>query len=249
VSLFSLASGQETAGQTPHPPCEREAFPPFPRIGMPANAQAWWQDDLPGDWAIPPCVGWTLDGPAVIVALAGTFRHDGTVEDLAARLGAISTTRGIRYWSVTDDAWRVLVTEASALTASDGAPRPDFSAAEVVSGADLYFAQEDNRSSSPVTYRMRVRAARPDRLEYEVENVTSVYWHGLLVYESGDLRSAHFLARGPDDIWTYYSFGTIGEGFLSSLGGELSSHINRSVAFFRHLAGIPTDQEPPAAPD
>jgi hypothetical protein len=31
-----------------------------------------------------------------------------------------------------------------------------------------------------------------------------------------------------------------------STGGE-APYINRAVAFFRHIAGIPTDQEPPAA--
>jgi len=34
--------------------------------------------------------------------------------------------------------------------------RADFAAAEMKPGADLYFEEEDNRSSSPVVYRCRV---------------------------------------------------------------------------------------------
>jgi hypothetical protein len=31
------------------------------------------------------------------------------------------------------------------------------------------------------------------------------------------------------------------------ISGNESSSINRAVAFYRHLVGIPTDQEPPEA--
>jgi hypothetical protein len=40
----------------------------------------------------------------MIVALAGSFRHDGDVEDLLRRFGAISALTEIRYWSVIDKA-------------------------------------------------------------------------------------------------------------------------------------------------
>ena len=42
--------------------------------------------------------------------------------------------------------------------------RPDFQVAEMAGGVDLYFAQNDNRSTGDVVYRMRVREIDPDQL-------------------------------------------------------------------------------------
>jgi hypothetical protein len=54
------------------------------------------------------------------------------------------------------------VTEASALSAPDSdRRRADFTAAEMASGEDLFFAQSDNRSSKEVLYRLRVLEMRP----------------------------------------------------------------------------------------
>jgi hypothetical protein len=39
-----------------------------------------------------------------------------------------------------------------------------------------------------------------------------------------------------------------GEGASVLTAGHESSYINRAVALYRQLAGIKTDQEPPAAP-
>ncbi|MFQ6550685.1 hypothetical protein AADZ90_022345 [Aestuariibius sp. 2305UL40-4] len=40
-----------------------------------------------------------LDGPArLVVALSSQFIHDGTVEDLAARIGSVCSLEELKYW-------------------------------------------------------------------------------------------------------------------------------------------------------
>ena len=247
IAVFVLSFPARSGAQAPQPPCEAEAFPRYPDPGTPPIVEVWRVRDLPAGWVIPACLSWDTALPNAIVVLAGTFRYTGTVDGLAARFGAVSETRGIRYWSVTDRAWRILVTEAFALTEVDGAGRPDFSSTEVMSGRDIYFAQADNRSSGLVKYRMRNQRATPDQLVIAVENVSAVRWLGFSMFSPGSLKSAYFLTHQTNDIWTYYSIGMIGEGSMSWLSDGAPSYINRTVAFFRHYVGIPTDEDPPAA--
>jgi len=180
------------------------------------------------------------------VALAGSFRHEGGAVDLLAAFGRISSLRGIRYWSVGDRSWRTLVTGAAAL---DGPRtrrrRADFALAEMAHGADLYFAQEDSRSSGEVVYRMRVLENGPDRVTVAVENVTSVRFLLVPLFAPGDLHCTSYLERRSPGVWGYYALWGIRAGAQTS--GHETSSVNRALAFYRHIAGIPTDQEPPAA--
>jgi len=247
-TLFILSLAFRSEAQTPQPPCGVEASPQYASPGLQPSVEVWRAHDLPQGWKVPACLSWNIDHTATIVALAGTFRYTGTVDDLAARFGAISATNGIRYWSVTDQEWRVLVTDAFALTGAGGSRRPDFSASEVMTGSDIYFAQADNRSSTLVQYQMRVQGTTPDRLVVTVENITAVSWLGFTVFNPGSLKSAYFLTRQTKDFWTYYGFGMVGSGAMSWLSNDTASYINRAAAFFRHYAGIPTDEDPPVAP-
>jgi hypothetical protein len=180
------------------------------------------------------------------VALAGSFRHEGGAADLLKVFGRISSLRGIRYWSVGDGGWRTLVTGAAAL---DGPGtrrrRADFGPAEMTRGADLYFAQEDSRSSGEVVYRMRVLDDGPDRVVIAVENTTSVRFLLVPLFAPGDLRCTSYLERLSPGVWGYYALWGIRASAQTS--GHEASSVNRSLAFYRHVAGIPTDQEPPAA--
>jgi hypothetical protein len=58
----------------------------------------------------------------------------------------------------------------------------------------------------------------------------------------------YFLARSGADSWTYYSFTAIDERASTIALDSDRSSINRAVAAYRAIAGIPTDQEPPPAP-
>jgi hypothetical protein len=67
------------------------------------------------------------------------------------------------------------------------------------------------------------------------------------MFNPGEMQSIYYLDRESEDIWRYY--GIVGTGKIANglIPGNDSSSINRAVAFYRHLVGIPTNQEPPAA--
>jgi hypothetical protein len=61
------------------------------------------------------------------------------------------------------------------------------------------------------------------------------------------MQSIYFLDRESDAVLRYYSIWRIGKGANRLIARNDSSAINRAVAFYRHLVGIPSDHEPPAA--
>jgi hypothetical protein len=249
-AVLVLPSGRSVARDDPRPPCGSAPSPAYADQGDTPAVRVWSGDDTVGTgWTPPACTGWRPLPSRALVAVAGRFRHRGTAEDLLARLGAVSALSTVRYWSVSDGRWLDLVTDASALAGPDPASRrPDFRAAEMVSGADLYFAQDDNRSTGAVVYRLRVREAAPDRLVAETENVTPVRYLVVPLAGPGDLRALHVLERLSPEEWGYYGLARTGAGASRLAAGREASQVNRAVALFRHLAGLPTDRGPPAAP-
>jgi hypothetical protein len=227
--------------------CEAGAEPPFAAPG--ALNLATWRDGDPTAVIRPPdCSNWVGWGSSLVVALAGTFRAEGGADAVLARFAAVSSLRGIRYWSVSDGRWRTLITDASALAGPDARlRRGDFSVAELKSGRDLYFAQTDNRSSGKVVYRMRLSQLGPDRFVISVDNVTGVWLFILPLFSPGDLHSVYVLRQLSPGLWGYYGLSGIREGATGLFGSDRASLINRAAAVYRHIAGIPTDQKPPAA--
>ena len=197
-------------------------------------------------WTAPSCAGWVSTRSTLLVGVAGSFQQNGGTDGLLAAFGRVSTLRGTCYWSVSNHGWRTLFTDAVALVGADPARRrSDFTPAEMVEGSSLYLLQTDSRSSDQVVYRMRVLEKRPDRLVVAMDNVTPVRLLLLTLFAPGDLQSTFFLERRPPSgIWSYYGLWGIRTNALTS--GHEASSINRAVAMYRHLAGIPTDQEPPA---
>ena len=155
--VLGLSGGAAAAGQEPVPPCGGAAriptmppsthrplcrssaartlppgSPPLASAGRPRKTACWWR--LP------------------VASISS-----GTTDELLKRFGAISSLKGLQYWSVTDGGWRTLIDSASALDSPDtGHSRADFTLAEMKSGHELYFAQQDNRTSEEVVYRMKV---------------------------------------------------------------------------------------------
>jgi hypothetical protein len=78
----------------------------------------------------------------------------------------------------------------------------------------------------------------------QTENVSAVRLLLLPLFEPGDIEVAYFLDRRSRCIWDYYSLTRASPRF----GGHVTSYINRAVAAYRHIAGIPTDRDPPLAP-
>jgi hypothetical protein len=69
----------------------------------------------------------------------------------------------------------------------------------------------------------------------------------ITLFPPGEAQSVYLLERESPDIWRYYSLARTGKKASSLTEGHDASLINRAVAYYRYLAGIPTDREPPAA--
>jgi hypothetical protein len=140
-----------------------------------------------------------------------------------------------------------LITEAHALTDAQPADRrTDFTPNEVTAGKVFYFEQVDNLSGRAV-YRLQVLELSADRLVLEVENVGLIRFHFLPIFHPGDLQTICFLDRESSDVWRYYGMMRMGKRASSLVATNESSSINRAVAFYRYVVGIPGTQEPPAA--
>lgn len=153
----------------------------------------------------------------------------------------------MRYWSTTHQQWQTLIADAYALTdLQRGHRRKDFSPEEMKEGGVLYFEQADNLTGKGI-YRMHITEASADRLVFDVENVSTMRYLFVPVLSPGEMQSIYFLDRESGNVWRYYSMVRTGKNANRRIAGNGSSAVNRAVAFYRHMIGIPTDQEPPAA--
>ncbi len=241
----ALAAAPAGAADGPVAPCGSGGPEPVPTFGNPPNARNWHPGDIAAAWSPSPCTAWAAQRFTVLTALAGSFKFSGTAEDLLARFGALSAWRGIQYWSVTDGRWDTLIIDAAALDGpSPRQRRSDFTLPELKSGVDLYFLQQDNRSSDAVIYRMKVEAIDTNRLVITMENVSSVSVFIFTVFDAGDLKSTYIFERLSLATWGYYSISGAREG-AAFIGNHDASYLNRALAIYRHLVGIPGNQEPP----
>jgi len=244
--LGGAVSNAADAG--PQPPCDCEPLPPYPDLDQSPVIKAWNRAESGPDWIPPACTGWTERGFTTLVATAGRFRNASAMEGLLRRIGAISELAGIRYWSTRRKRWRTFIINARALSDAAGdRPRENFSPAEMTEGKNLYFEQEDNISGKAV-YRMRLRTVSPDRLVIDTENAGTVRYLLVPMFRPGGIQSITFLDRESPDVWRYYSITRTGKAANPLTAGYEASSINRAAAYYRYLAGIPTDKEPPAAP-
>ena len=235
--LVSACPALAAPRSEPSPPCGSPAWPSSAPVGSPPSIASWTLTQLPRDWALPACVGWELQRYGSFVAVVGTF-HAAGMQALLNRLAAISSFKGLRYWSVTDRRLEVLITDAYAVAGpADDNKRPDFRPAELELGRDLYFAQRDNRSSGPVLNRMRVVENTRDRLVVDIENASKVRRFLLTLFDAGDLRTVLFISRTAEDTWTCYALLGFHPTALAELFDNPKSHINRLVALYGHVAG------------
>jgi hypothetical protein len=182
------------------------------------------------------------------VVTVALFRQSSGVEGLLRRIGAISKLSGVRYWSITHKRWQTLIVDAYALSGPAGGPRrKDFTPDEIMEDSFLYYQQEDNLSGKAI-YRMHIQTVSTDRLVFDTENVSTMRHFLLPIFRAGEMQSTYFFERASPDVWRYYSITRTGANASKLAGGHAASSINRAVAFYRYLAGIPTDQEPPASP-
>ena len=94
---------------------------------------------------------------------------------------------------------------------------------------------------------MHIAEVSRDRIVYDIENVSAMKYFFVTTFHPGDLQTVYFLDRESEGVWDYYSIVRTGRTSNRLTAGHPSSSINRAVAFYRYLAGIPTDREPPVA--
>lgn len=244
-AAFCQAPGHADSG--PQLPCAGAVFPPYPGVDHAPTVRAWNSSDLGGEWRPPACTGWGASGFSSLVVTVARFRHTSGAEGLRRRIGAISQLAGMLYWSTTRQRWQKLMASAYALDGPEGdRRRQDFSPDEIAQGRRLYFQQEDNLFGKAI-YRMHIGSVSRDRVIFDIENAGPLRFALLPVFSPGEMQAIYFLERESQDVWRFYGIARAG-GKASGLGAGLeASSINRAVAFYRHLTGIPTDQEPPAA--
>ena len=251
VLLFgSFAALHSAYSKLPAPPCGVGGSMGYPSPESPPTVEVWHQVDLEkNNWQPPSCAGWSpTSGSKLVVALTGTFRFEGSLEEILARVGAISALRSIRYWSTTDKQWRPLAFDASALSAPNkGARRPDFLTTDFIKNTDLYYWENDSRSGE-IVYRLKVHEKTPERAVIATENITPVRKLFVTLFPSGSLQSTIFLQRLSPGVIGIYILSRTGNGASIFAEGHQSSFVNRAAALYRHVAGIKTDKEPPAAP-
>jgi hypothetical protein len=190
------------------------------------------------DWRAPACLGSWPESYRFVIALAGRLGK-ADHRELLARMGAISSYRGVRYFSVTENAWRELIRDASAL--SDAIPshrRADFTADEVAAGTPVFFVEEDNRSSEPVVYRMRALLATPERIIVETANVTSISAMMLTLFPPESLIAAYMFTRLENGEWGLYVISASSMKASGMVSLATASYVNRAQALFGHLAGV-----------
>jgi hypothetical protein len=239
------------------PPCfgaKGSITPTVPAFG-PRDGQPVLMVERDALIELPPgCLKATPDGTQemraqhfdLVFALAGRFAFEDTVEALAARVGSVSSLKSLRYWSVSDDEWSLLVNDVTAVRdATRLEPRADFTADEVLSGEWLHFNQDDNRSSGYNLFAMRSIERTGDRLVIEGINVSPIRFLFLSIFEPRGMRTLHFFQKLSADEWGYYGLSVVRTARFVKPERSL---INRAAAYYRYLAGHDSTEQPPLAP-
>ncbi len=223
-------------------PCAGPAVT-YPPVDEAPAINVHYYDALGPQWAPAACAGWRTAKVAFLITTAGKFHHAGGVEEIAARLGAISSYHDILYWSHRRQEWRPLMPEAFALAGPDPEKkRDDFTAAEMLGGDPHYFWQS---ASGKFAYRVQVREGDANRLVIEMENITGFQMLFLPVFRPGDARMLYFIEKEAGDVWRYYAMIAVSGPFSGILRSGHESFINRAGAIYRYFTGIPMTQEPP----
>lgn len=241
--VVTTAASAQAATPAAAGSCGDGAPPAWPAPGQPPLLHAWLAGGRQ-DGPAPDCSALPARPYALLLRLVATLQAPADADALALRLGAVSTHTGMRYWSFSDRQRLVLVRQAHALdNLAQRRPRPDFSLAELRSGAPLHFEQTDNRASAPLAYTMRLIQAAPDRLRLLLHNASDLRWMGLTLLAAHELQWQVDLQHLGAQRWAYLSLLGVQRLRLGSADSHRLSHLSRLVAQHDHLAGVSTEVE------
>ena len=227
-------------------PCEDEPDPPYAKLGVPPVVRVWTQDGFV--WDPPQCSGWGKGEYALLVALAGRFKHAGDVKSLVRKFARISHLKKVRYWSISTQRWRDLYRAAYALSsAKRGAKRRDFRSEELPPRRLRYFWLEEQGPIGAAVFRMRVLERTQDRLVIDFRNHRAVRPTQHPKLSAGGYRYLFIFEKEAPELWRFYSVTGLRGAGGSAISWIRGSYVNRAVALFRYVAGIPMEEEPPAA--
>lgn len=238
IASVAFASVPSPAQDRAPEPC---VTPSWPTAGPLAAAPAivtWRSEQPPRDWVLPSCAGWTAGRFQSLAAVVGEVAATN-VGAIAARIGAIAEYKGMRYWSTTDSVVEVLIRDASAVESlNDRSRRADFTLADMQAGHDLFFLEEDNRSGSPILYRMSIVAYSSEQLVVDIQNVDKVRKLFVTLFEPGDLRTTLFVWRTNEGFWELYALSGLRPRAFAGLFAGDKSQTNRLIALYAHSLGL-----------
>ena len=245
---FVMHVSHHVAAAEPLVPCGSDPYPAYAPPGPLPTLALWHAGELPANWVPPECTGWDSREGGILFAVAGRFKHGGSFDALLARAGAFSRQTEIRRWNVKKRRWEQQYKASAALKDSDPASRrPDFKPAEFVIGARLYFMQDAMDSLGPIVHELTVRERSATRIIMTTRNINRGKILGIPVIGLGGLEGFFMVEHESGPIWRYYSLTRVHLLISDAMAPPPKDHLNKAVALFRFLAGIPTDTEPPAA--
>ena len=217
-------------------------------LGLP-DVAVWFDEPARTKAVLPDGLDWPIDKLTAVAETNGRFADPGGWNTVLRRIGAVSQQQQIRYWSQSRNRWRDLFADAAALSGPDPEMvRDDFTPDDLQPGRVLYLKQRPNGASQDAVLRLSIVERSPERLVINFENDDGAPFPVLLTVQASLTRLALVIEREPDGAFRYQSV----------MGADLNpgrllrdtaskSLIHRAVAMYRYVAGIPTDQEPPAS--
>ena len=236
--------GAVPAGAADLSMCGSAPPPAYPSHDKPALVHSWLRGGHQ-DGPLPDCSGLRNHDVELLVRVTARFASTQDAPAMLARLGTVSSLKGMAYWSYSDKKRLMLIRESFAVDHPGSMkPRADFSAAELRSGAVLHFAQSDNRAAALVPYSLQLLSAGPERLALRVENVGDLRYMGLKLVGAHEMQWLMTLEALANGHWGYRSLLAIYHLGWGGAEQHRLSNLARSVAMFDHLTGRQTDIEP-----
>ncbi len=249
LGLVSIGAAAQSGfeGFALSPPCQGAPQPGYPPPGAVPAIAAWSESDAnKAAWRASPCLQWTAGRTRMVTALSASLGAR-SLDELLARFGALSNYKSIRFWSTMHQNWEELVTAAGFMDGPAATySRPDLAPAEFVQGAEFYYYEIDRTGRT--LHRLVVRHRSQDAVEIATENIAPIRYSLFTLFQPHALQTVTFIERRGPNQWGYYQTIGVGEGSDFIAVRSSSPYVNRLAAFYRYMAGIPTDSLPPAAP-